>query len=199
MRMRFALAVAGVCALSPLTVLASAGSPANAMVAHPAAAARSAVAEANCGFEPGNEFGGLGTTALTAGYEVWVANPGETMTTSTWCEDLDGVRSGWELLRMEGTSLCAQYEGGPGGGDGTWLELAACDSNKTAQLWSTKTDVDQVVYNDYAGPDACLTSNNPANSPAGTPAFLVPVSGGCGNGKGGQVWKLFPEPPNPAE
>jgi len=47
-----------------------------------------------------------------------------------WCA-VAGLNSNWILLRLQGTSNCAEYSG-PQAGPGE-AELAACDVNRTAQ------------------------------------------------------------------
>jgi hypothetical protein len=196
---RFAFAVAGVLALSPLVGLASVSAPASAAVAHPVAAARAAIPDTSCGWTPDNEFGYLYANGSAAGSQIFVS-ASDTITNNVWCEDLDGVSAPYELLRLSGTSECAQYEGGSGGGDSTWLELEACDSGKTAQLWFgyySATTGKWVAYTEYPGLSssgslqACLSSDKPPTTDASEKAYMVAVSGGC-PGAGGQSWNGFP-------
>jgi hypothetical protein len=184
---RFAFVVAGVLAVSPLVGLATISAPAAAAVTHPAAA-RATMPEACNGFEPTNEFGILYSDGTTAGSQLYVSDspPNQNY---VWCEDLDGVPTGYELVRLDGTSECAEYSGPAGGGDSSTIKLAACDSGRLAQLWYTSliSAGEYLAYADYPGSGACLSSNKGSNEPA----YMVAPSGGC-NGNGGQSWNGFP-------
>jgi hypothetical protein len=189
---RFALAAAAVLALSPLAGLASISSPASAAVTHAAAAARAAMPEACSSYQANNEFGTLYAAGTTAGSELYVSleAPGH----FTWCKDLDGVPLGYELLRLDGTSQCAEYSGPAGGGPKGDVVLAACDSGRYAQLWYVSgSSPDEIVYNDDVGSVACLSSGNPGGPTDSAYVWLVAPKGGC-TGAGGQSWSGFPVP-----
>ncbi len=103
--------------------------------------------------------------------------------------DLDVVPSGYELLRLDGTSQCAEYSGPAGGSPSGDVILADCDSGRTAQLWKAVGTAPEIVYNDDVGGGSCLSSDKGTDEKA----FIVAQSGGC-TGNGGQGWNDFPQP-----
>lgn len=181
---RLVYAVAGVLALAPLALIG----PASAAVTHPAATADSTCHDSSI---PNNIFGYLYASGGTAGSELYSNLNGY----STWCRDLTGVPAGWEMLRLQYTSLCAEYSGPATGGDSSTVKLATCHANRLAQLWAVDhlTNGAHVVRNDYAfdgsaGGSACLSSDEGTYEKV----HIVTPAGGC-DGNGGQDWN-FPAP-----
>jgi hypothetical protein len=194
---RFALAAAVVLALSPLAGLVSASPAASAAVAQQAAAARAAMPEACNAWYPYNEFGQLYANGTTAGSQVFVSGA-INLSNEVWCQDLDGVPSGWELLRLDGTSQCAEYSGRAGGGNSSKLILEACNSTVDQQLWDVFTSEitgQYVAYTESPGTVACLSSDKPPTMNTPEKAFMVAPSAGYCTGAGGQSWTSFPSPP----
>jgi len=77
----------------------------------------------------GVQYGGNMQAYGTAAGDQVVANFGAAARVE-WCA-VAGLNSNWILLRLQGTSNCAEYSG-PQAGPGE-AELAACDVNRTAQ------------------------------------------------------------------
>lgn len=177
---RFALAAAAVFTL-PFVGLAWASAPASAAVTHPGVAQASTCHDEsvlNDVFTSGGkQYGGNMQAYGTAAGEQVVASFGATARVE-WCS-VAGNINGYILLRLQGTSQCAEYDA-----KASDVELAACDSTKVAQNWQGEGQP-TTITNEYV-PDAngCLSSAIGSN-----PRPLVVVA--C-SGVGGQVWYGYP-------